>query len=48
VDKCLKAKEKMAMVELERDQNSTIDQIFYYLFLRLIFNLCSSFIQTIL
>jgi len=25
----LKAEEKLAMVELERDQNSTIDQIFF-------------------
>jgi hypothetical protein len=33
VDKCLKAKEKLAMVELERHQNSTIDQIFITFFL---------------
>jgi hypothetical protein len=32
VDECLKAKEKLTMVELERDQNSTIDQIFFICF----------------
>jgi hypothetical protein len=32
VDECLKAEEKLAMVELERDQNSTIDQIFFIFF----------------
>jgi hypothetical protein len=32
VDECLKAEEKLTMVELERDQNSTIDQIFLSFF----------------
>ena len=40
MDECLKAEEKLTMIELERDQNSTIDQIFF-LFLRWVFNLAN-------